>query len=67
MIYVKQWCKKNIYNIYNLVFVLVGYKIVTLTYDHGYLQLFMLNNGKRKSFITIRSSFFIMINYTMIT
>ena len=29
-------------------FVQLSYKIVILTYDHSYLQLFMLNNGKRR-------------------
>ena len=29
-------------------FVLENYKIATLTYDHRYLQLLVLNNGKRK-------------------
>ena len=34
-------------------FVLVSYKIVSLTYDHEYLQLLILNNGKRKIFYDI--------------
>ena len=35
-----------IYNNYKIIFVLVNLKIVTFTYYHIYLQLFMLNNGE---------------------
>ena len=55
------------YNIYKLFFVLVGYKIVTLAYDHGYLQLLMLNNGKSKMIYDYYKLVFLMVNYTMIT
>ena len=40
--------RKNIYNIYKIVFHSGQLHIVTLTYAHSYLQLLMLNNGKGK-------------------
>ena len=40
--------RKNIYNIYKLVFCPGKIKIAILNYDHGYLQLLMLNHGKGK-------------------
>ena len=39
-------------------FVLTGYQIVTLNYDHRYLQLLMSISGRRNFLLTIRSSFF---------
>ena len=36
------------YNVYKLVFRPCKIKIVTLNYDHIYLQLFMLNNDTSK-------------------
>ena len=50
------------------LFVLLSYQILTLTYDHGYLQLLMLNNGKRRIiYVDKKLVFFVMINYTIMT
>ena len=66
------WCEtmvqgKLFMTIRSSFFALKGYQIVTLTCEHRYLRLLMLNNGTNKTIMTIISSFFIMRNYTMIT
>ena len=37
------------------------------TYDQTSLQLFMLNNGRRKLYITFISSFFVLTSYKIVT
>ena len=44
----KQWKIENIYNIYKIVFCPCKLQFATLNYYHSYIQLFMLNNDKRK-------------------
>ena len=39
-------------------FVLINYQIVTLTYDHSYLRLFILNNGRRRIIYNNHKLFF---------